>query len=549
MCGIGFCKKCELNDGTIELLKRRGPDCYNTKRIEKQELIFYGSVLSQQGIGIQSQPLEAEDIILLFNGEIYDHPELVRKDNEISDSLWLSQKISSYKWNIDEILLCLSKIKGEFAFVVYNKIENEILFGRDRLGRRSLLISAYQDQFRLVSVGEDNSLLELPADGLYFGRVNDLLQLKRFRYEAGTIVESHHLKEFIFLNSLKSLVDIDRVLEEDAQTINIEDAKYTDNNYPSYWTFSQNFTGNSEEDYKTRVSKAFENSIYRRVKYHKGNIGILFSGGLDCSLVAYYTLKYIADQGLKTQVDLFSVAFGKGEEDYEKCPDRITANSSFEQIRFLFPSAHLSLVKINISKSDLEKKRKTVIKHLINPRVSVLDDSIGSALWFAAQGKSNEECTVLLSGLGADELFCGYSQHRRIHDREGIEALGLDVQNMIERIAERNCGRDDRVISDSGRELRLPFLDLDFIQTGNNNLSAICDFDVIFVVSNVPITNRCNLTLERGEGEKLLLRQIAREIGLDEISKLEKRAIQFGSRIAKMTKTKQKGNYISPDLL
>ena len=37
---------------------------------------------------------------------------------------------------------------------------------------------------------------------------------------------------------------------------------------------------------------------------------------------------------------------------------------------------------------------------------------------------------------------------------------------MIERIGERNCARDDRVISDSGAEYRLPFLDLDFIKTG-----------------------------------------------------------------------------------
>ena len=64
------------------------------------------------------------------------------------------------------------------------------------------------------------------------------------------------------------------------------------------------------------------------------------------------------------------------------------------------------------------------------------------------------------------------------------------------------------------------------------------------------MSKRCNLRLERGEGEKLLLRQIARDkLGLDEIAGLEKRAIQFGSRIAKMTKNKLKANLLSPDLL
>ena len=88
------------------------------------------------------------------------------------------------------------------------------------------------------------------------------------------------------------------------------------------------------------------------------------------------------------------------------------------------------------------------------------------ALWYAAEQASESNVRVLMSGLGADELFCGYSQHRRIHDREGMHELAFDVQNMIERIGERNCARDDRVISDSGAEYRLPFLDLDFIHTG-----------------------------------------------------------------------------------
>ena len=98
------------------------------------------------------------------------------------------------------------------------------------------------------------------------------------------------------------------------------------------------------------------------------------------------------------------------------------------------------------------------------------------------------------------------------------------MQNQIERIGERNCGRDDRVISDSGREYRTPFLDLDLVR----------------FVSDIPLLNRCDLTLPRGEGEKYLLRLLAKKFGLEGISKLEKRAIQFGSRIAKLEEKKSK---------
>ena len=57
--------------------------------------------------------------------------------------------------------------------------------------------------------------------------------------------------------------------------------------------------------------------------------------------------------------------------------------------------------------------------------------------------------------------------------KKGLDDLGLDVQNMIERIGERNCAWDDRVISDSGAEYTLPFLDLDFIKTGQYDFSQL----------------------------------------------------------------------------
>lgn len=76
MCGIGLCIDCELDEKSIELLKRRGPDSYQTiQRTYSHCLTFYSSVLSQQGSGVESQPIETENTLLLFNGEIYWHPK------------------------------------------------------------------------------------------------------------------------------------------------------------------------------------------------------------------------------------------------------------------------------------------------------------------------------------------------------------------------------------------------------------------------------------------------------------------------------------------
>ncbi len=97
----------------------------------------------------------------------------------------------------------------------------------------------------------------------------------------------------------------------------------------------------------------------------------------------------------------------------------------------------------------------------------------------------------------------------------------------MSRISERNLGRDDRIISDHGKESRLPFL----------------DEDLISFLNELEIKYKCDMTLPRGQGEKYLLRRLAaNKLGLNYSSKLEKRAIQFGSRVAKIENVKEKAS-------
>lgn len=87
----------------------------------------------------------------------------------------------------------------------------------------------------------------------------------------------------------------------------------------------------------------------------------------------------------------------------------------------------------------------------------------------------------------------------------------------MKRIWERNLGRDDRCISAHGREARFPFLDEQVVAFLEH-----CDLDDI-----------ADLDAERGLGDKLILRVIGRHLGLESSTYLAKRAIQFGTRIAK----------------
>lgn len=158
----------------------------------------------------------------------------------------------------------------------------------------------------------------------------------------------------------------------------------------------------------------------------------------------------------------------------------------------------------------------------------------------------------MLSGLGADEQLAGYSRHRTTFQSGGWISLNNELEMEMNRISKRNLGRDDRyestddenrfhkffrssrVISSLGKEVRFPFLDEQLVE----------------YLRTVPVWFKADLRLARGIGEKFLLRFVAREfLQLRQSSKYPKRAIQFGSRIAKLENRKEKASDVCSRLI
>ena len=174
------------------------------------------------------------------------------------------------------------------------------------------------------------------------------------------------------------------------------------------------------------------------------------------------------------------------------------------------------------------------MRDLLHPLNTVLDDSIGCAVWLAGRGRGKDFTTgqrlesrarVLLLGMGIDEQLGGYSRHRTEYNRGGNTGLATELAREIRQISERNLGRDNRIVSDHGVAPRFPFLDENLV-----NFLAM-----------VPINLKSSYQFGRGRGEKLLLRLVAHNKGLLSTALEPKRAVQFGSRIAKMENRKEKG--------
>lgn len=92
------------------------------------------------------------------------------------------------------------------------------------------------------------------------------------------------------------------------------------------------------------------------------------------------------------------------------------------------------------------------------------------------------------------------------------------LQMDLSRIPIRNLGRDDRVVSSHGKEVRHPFLSLPLVK----------------YVAELPVHHKLDPRLDLGVGDKLILRLAAKQLGLVEASTRKKRAMQFGSHSARM---------------
>ncbi|XP_073115912.1 uncharacterized protein [Elaeis guineensis] len=286
---------------------------------------------------------------------------------------------------------------------------------------------------------------------------------------------------------------------------------------------------------RTTLDTIYQAALHGGKEEELAPIALLFSGGLDSMILAA-----LLDQCLhqKYTVDLLNVSF-----DGQLAPDRVSARMGLRELQKIAPCRRWRLVEIDASLSDLTWEAKHVMS-LIHPAKTYMDLNIGIALWLAAGGDGwvdgeicnlgEDQCRyryksmaqILLLGSGADEQCAGYGRHRTRYRLGGWVALHEEMRLDMLRIWKRNMGRDDRCISDRGKEARFPFLDEDVIRT----------------LLEIPLWEIAQLDKPSGRGDKKILREVAQLLGLEGAAVLPKRAIQFGSRIARESNRKNFGS-------
>lgn len=547
MCGI-ICEICYSRSSNskdpqvLQLIHRRGPDCTKTVvvNLTELEITFCGSVLWMQGSNPVPQPVVNNQGVLLFNGDIFDW----EWDCEISDTEQIMEKFScASSVSSAKIVTEIKKLKGPFSFIYLNKTTNEIVFCRDRIGRNSLLFYNNGQSITISSVlGRNYDCVEIPASHVYILNLStNKVSLYPWDMDSESFDHQYGIDEWLeSVKLLQSLPDDKFSTEDNTFIHDVEKdpiTKYIEKvaiESSDKFSIMQTYLNNIEIENTVvqllvLLNKSIEIRLKRQPKKCKAclnittlcdhsSVGILFSGGLDCTILAYLADKYVPKE---QSIDLINVAFRKDNNASYDVPDRLTGKQSLEELKQMCPHRNWIFKEINIPNDVLLKQQQTTIADLVFPRQTILDESLGSALWFAAQGDDGfmqSPCRVLLLGSGADELFGGYTRHRNAFKRHGWAGLSKELLLDWKRISFRNLARDNRVICDHGRQPRMPYLDDDFAQ----------------YVLNLKPWFKCfpSEHLGPGIGDKLFLRLMAFHLGLRNVAMLPKRALQFGSRIA-----------------
>ncbi|XP_077072519.1 asparagine synthetase domain-containing protein 1 [Siphateles boraxobius] len=585
-----------LEECVHENLKYRGPNCSRdiTVTISDCSLLFSAHVLHMRGC-LTPQPLQDDNgNMLLWNGEVFGGLSVEREDNDtkvVLHHLSMAQSAS-------DVIFLLSQLKGPWAFIYYQKAEHCIWFGRDFFGRRSLLwkFDPERASFTLASVASQpadkiqSQWQEVPPTGVYRFDLTDSSSLGTFVFDLYPWVfhngnepnESSELK----CESLPRSVSVNTnssglyltcpVCPMNTSISSLKTEQVQNASQTSVASLKELLTNTQKKAMVSTLIDVLSEAVRKRVcylpaqdelavplNYTKAGIAILFSGGIDSMILAALADRHIpADK----PIDLLNVAFKiqeakvppkslkKGKNKKKDCdadktlsdqqsfncfdvPDRITGRAGVQELKNLSPNRQWNFIEINVTQEELQEMRQKRIRHLVHPLDTVLDDSLGCAVWFAARGTGIiyegveeelyiSEAKVILTGIGADEQLAGYSRHRVRYKSSGLEGLVKELAMELGRISSRNLGRDDRIIGDHGKEARFPYL----------------DEDVVSFLNGLPVSEKADLSLPRGVGEKLLLRLAAVELGLGLSALLPKRAMQFGSRIAKLENSHEKAS-------
>jgi asparagine synthase (glutamine-hydrolysing) len=356
-----------------DILSHRGPDDAGVFFDDQAGLGHRRLSIVDLAAGHQPIANEDETIRIVFNGEIYNHaalrPELEARGHRYRTRSDTETIVHAYEQWGDA---CVDRLRGMFAFAIWDAPQRRLLLARDRLGVKPLYWTVVRD--RLLFGSEIKAILE---SGLVRpeAREEALPELLGTRYLSGTetlFKGIHRLLPGHTLAFENGVVTIRQYWDVPAGTVNDEMSRLTD------------------REAIERFRSLLEESVRMRLMADVP-LGMFLSGGLDSSAIAALMARMI-DRPLQT----FSVAF----------KDR--AYSELEYARQVATAIGADRHEVVIDGHDFFGALPRLIWHEDEP----IAHPSSVPLYFVS-ALAREHVKVVLTGEGSDELLAGYGKYPR----------------------------------------------------------------------------------------------------------------------------------------
>lgn len=411
MCGIfiAILKKfltLRMIENYINKIKHRGPDSTHILEIDNIILGFHRLGIIDP-TPISDQPLVHDNNYLICNGEIYNYKQLQEEYN-------LKCKTGS---DCEVILSLYEHLLSNNRDLEENKIVSNLCKKLDA----EFAYILYDSKKKRVYVARD----PFGVRPLFYGE-----------NEYGIYFASE-AKALTFCKIVKPYLPGQySILDTSMNQIITTTAYYT---FPIYKPIS-----NKQEIYAS-LRYLFRKAVEKRIMSDRP-IGCLLSGGLDSSLVTAYVCQFVNNL----------ICFSTG---LENSVDVTAAKKVVHFLKQKYPEKTITHHIIPFTTKDGFDDIPKVIYHTESPDVTTNRASTPQ-LRMAKEISEKTDIKVLYSGEGSDELFCGY-QYSKLAPT--ASALGNDKTRLISELYLYDNLRTDRTMASSGLEVRVPFLDIEFV--------------------------------------------------------------------------------------
>lgn len=374
MCGFtGFIDNTldkNTLDKMLERIAHRGPD--QTDNFIGDGIALGFTRLSFQDVEHGGQPIFNEDqsLVILFNGEIYNfkklRDELIEKGHVFTTKADTEVILHGYEEYGVQIL---EKLRGMFAFVIYDRNAKKLFGARDHFGIKPFYYYKKNNAF------------------LFGSEIKSFLEHPNFDKKFNESVLSDYLSFGFNPNDETMFSDVYKLLP--GTYFEFEDGGMRTTKY-----FTPEFKpdrNKSFDDFVKEIGEVMTDSVaYHNIADAEVQVGSFLSSGIDSS----YIVKEASDmRRLKT--------FSLGYKD--------ARYSELGHIKEFVNEVNVESFMKELEPEEYFEKVPTVQYHLDEP----LADAAAVSLYFVSQ-EARKEVKAALSGEGADEFFAGYNPYRNL---------------------------------------------------------------------------------------------------------------------------------------